>query len=78
MYFISLFKFYKEQTFFKTVMDMDVLKDEPPFLERTNEIPGLDYDNKDFYQDRQNLPFPPKVNKIKRENLQRVLGNKKD
>jgi hypothetical protein len=62
--------------FFKTVISTGLLKDEVPFVEKTNEIPGLDYENKDFYQERLNLQFPPIVNRLKRENLKRFLENK--
>ena len=64
--------------FFKTLMDTGIIKDEPAFIERTNEIPGVDTDNKDFYDQRLNLPFPPTVNRIKRENLKALLEQKKD
>ena len=42
--------------------------EESEFIENDgNSSHGLDYDNKDFYHDRKNLPFPPSINKLKRK-----------
>jgi hypothetical protein len=67
--------FFKEQMFYEVLVKTGNILEEPNFKERTNEVPGLDYDNKDFYNKKLDLPFPPSVNKIKHENLQKLLEN---
>lgn len=59
--------------FYEVLAKTGVMLEEPSFKERTNEVPGLNYDDKDFYNEKLDLPFPPTVNKIKRENLQKLL-----
>ena len=39
--------------------------EEPDFVEDKEDRHGLDYENKDFYHNRLNLPFPPELNKTK-------------
>ncbi len=59
--------------FYETLLESGLVLEEPEFKERTDEVPGLDYENKDFYQDRQNVPFPPDVNKLKRKAIEETL-----
>ena len=59
---------FKEQIFYKTLEESGIKLEEPEFIERFDQTPGLDYDNKDFYHNRQNKPFPPDLNKLKIEN----------
>ncbi len=66
--------FLKEKEFYNTLIESGLTLQEPEFIEKTNEIPGLDYDNKDFYHERvEARPFPPIKNKIKRQALEKAL-----
>ncbi len=47
--------------------------DEPEFVERLDSMPGLDYEETDFYHHRQNVPFPPEQNRPIREKIEQSL-----
>jgi hypothetical protein len=40
--------------------------------------PGLDYENKNFYNERRNEPFPPRVNRMKKRLLEEVENDLKE
>lgn len=43
--------------------------EEPEFQERPDNVHGLDYDDKDFFHEKLEVPFPPDVNRIKQKKL---------
>lgn len=59
----------KEQAFYKALTDNGIVFEEPDFKEKTENIQGLDYENRDFYSNKMNLPFPPAVNRLKKSVL---------
>ena len=59
----------KEKSFFDTLLQNGILDYEPEFQERSEKVHGLDYDNPDFYTHNLNLPFPPKMNQLKKKGL---------
>lgn len=66
----------KLQLFYKTLLDNGLQLEEPEFIEKSNQVPGLDYEEKDFYTEPLNLPFPPDVNKRKKKLLEEAKTNK--
>jgi len=63
----------REIEFRDTLVKLGLTLEEPEFVEKPDEMTGLDYDRKDFFQENRNLPFPPTENKIKREILENTL-----
>ena len=67
------------QLFYKTLIECGIKLEEPEFIENDkNPVPGLDYENKNFYQEPRNLPFPPEVNKMKKKLLEEIEQKKNE
>lgn len=56
----------KEQAFYQALVDNGIVFEEPEFKESPDDTPGLDYENHSFYTSKQNLPFPSRTNRLKR------------
>ncbi|CAF1014044.1 unnamed protein product [Brachionus calyciflorus] len=56
----------KEQLFYKVLEESGIKLEEPEFIERFDQTPGLDNEDKNFHHDRQNKPFPPDLNQLKK------------
>jgi hypothetical protein len=46
--------------------------EESAFVERPTTFPGLDLDDKDFYHEKREVPFPPIQNKFIREKIEQA------
>jgi hypothetical protein len=51
--------------------------EEPAFVERNNQEPGLDYEKNDFFHEKRNIPFPPEKNRLIREKINQKLNRDK-
>jgi large subunit ribosomal protein L18 len=71
---IEFEKSKKMQLFYKTLIDNGLQLEEPEFIDKTSQIPGLNYEEKDFYTDPLNLPFPPEVNRRKKKILEEATN----
>ena len=40
--------------------------------------PGLDYENKNFYNERRSVPFPPRVNRLNKQLMEEVENDLKE
>jgi hypothetical protein len=57
------------QAFYNTLLECGISFEEPEFVENRATMRGLDYEKKDFYHEKLNLPFPPHVNRLRRKLL---------
>ena len=69
LFYFNFFHGQKEKAFFDTLLQNGILDYEPEFQERSEKVHGLDYENPDFYTHNLNLPFPPKMNELKKKGL---------
>jgi len=53
----------REQAFYNALEQNGIKFEEPEFKEQPANNYGLDYENKDFYNDKKDLPFPPLINR---------------
>lgn len=53
----------QEQAFYNALEQNGIKFEEPEFKEQPANNYGLDYENKDFYNDKKDLPFPPLINR---------------
>ena len=40
--------------------------------------PGLDYENRNFYNERRSVPFPPRVNRMEKKLMEEVENDLKE
>jgi hypothetical protein len=59
------------------LIEAGLILEEPEFKERPDQIPGIDYENVDFYSEKKDLPFPPELNQQKHKILSKFLEEKK-
>ena len=56
----------REKAFYQALTQNGIIFDEPDFKQQADNSFGLDYDNKDFYTDKTEQPFPPELNRLKK------------
>jgi len=66
-----------EQAFHEEMTKGGVAFEEAEFQEGLSEVPGLDYERRNFRHERLNLPFPPEENYIKRKIVENNTLSKK-
>ena len=73
----NLNNFKKEKKFYKTLIECGLKLEEPSFIDRPKDMPGIDTENRDYFHEKRKFLFPPDSNKIIRQKINQQEKQKK-